>query len=745
MTTPYVGRPTNRVDGIAKVTGRAKYAAEIPAEDLAYGVVVSSSVAKGQIKSIDTSRALAVSGVLQVLTHENRPHLAWFNRKYKDDDAPPGHHFRPLGDDQVRYSGQPVALVVAETFEAARCAARLVKVEYNSVAPETNLDEHLDRAYEPKRTKPGFEKPKARGDAHEALSRAPIKMSADYIAPAEHHNPMEMHASTVIWEGDGKLTIYDKTQSVLNSKQYVCNVFGLKEDDVQVMAPYVGGAFGSGLRPQYQLPLAVMASLILERSVRVVLSRQQMFTFGHRPNTKQSVQLGAEEDGALKSIIHESFAETSKFEDYTEVVVNWSGLAYKCDDVHLDYKLVPLDLATPTDMRAPGAAYGMYALESAMDELAAELKMDPLDLRLRNYVDVDQNHLGRKFSSKELRACYEQGAEKFGWSRRNPEPGSMRDGKKLIGWGMATGLWDAYQSSCSAKASFNVDGTVTVSCAITDIGTGTYTIMAQIGADAFGLPIEKVKVRLGDSTLPQAPLQGGSWTAASVGTALAAACEKVKRKIFDLAKKNASDLFAGQKVDKIAFKDGFICVKGDDSRGMEVARLLEFEGQESIEESASKKPNLLKQGIFGRNTHSAVFVEVKVDEDTGMTEVSRVVSAVAAGRILNPKTARSQILGGVVWGVGMALHEGSFLDHRIGRFMNHNYAEYHVPVAKDVDQIDVIFVPEEDGIVNPLGVKGLGEIGIVGTAAAVANAIHHATGRRVRDLPITPDKILGLS
>jgi xanthine dehydrogenase YagR molybdenum-binding subunit len=741
MTTNYIGQPISRVDGRAKVTGQATYAGEYHVPNLAYGVVVSSAIAKGSITKIDTSEALSLDGVLQVFTHENAPRTASDDRSYQDEVAPPGSPFRPLQDDKIMFSGQPVALVVAETFELARYAASLVRVEYKPEPHETDLTAKRGQSYTPK-PRTFIDPPiKPRGDAGKAFTKAAVQIEAEYAAPVEHHNPMEPFATTVVWEGGGKITVYDKTQGPQNNQQYVCRVFGLSDDDVRVLLPFVGGAFGSGLRPQYQLFLAVMAARELKRSVRVTLTRQQMFTFAHRPQTVQRIALGAATDGTLEALMHEAFAETSRFEDYTEQVVNWSGALYHCKNVTLSHKVAQLDFYTPSDMRAPGAAWGLFALESAMDELAYELRMDPLELRLKNYAENDLN-TGKRFSSKELRECYRQGAERFGWSTRPPAPRSMREGDSLIGWGLATGVWEAWQVPASAKAVLTADGKLTVGSATADIGTGTYTIMTQIAAETLGLPIANVTFELGDSRLPASPVEGGSFTASTIGSAVKAVCDKVCEKVFDLARKMKNSPLAHASLKEVSFADGYIRLRSDPSRGVSITDAMRHGEVSSIEEETSVIPNMAKQTQYTRHSHSAVFAEVKVDEDLGTIEVSRVVSAVAGGRILNPKTARSQIMGGIVWGIGMALEEESVIDQKFGRFMNHNLAEYHVPVNADVHDIDVIFVDEHDAIVNPLGVKGLGELGIVGTAAAIANAVFHATGHRVRVLPITLDKLL---
>ena len=496
------GMAVARIDGRAKVTGAAQYAAEHGAPDLAHGVVVGSTIASGRIASLDARGALAAPGVIDVITYMNRPRLRSFDLFYKDMTAPAGSPFRPLYDDQVHSSGQPVALVVAETFEQARYAAGLLDIVYEQKEHETDLRRHLERAREPSQLKAGYTPPPdEKGHALQAWEAAPVKIDSAFHSGVEHHNPMELFSSTVIRSGDGHLTIHDKTQSSQNSRWYVSHVFGLDKDKVTVRNAYVGGAFGSGLRPQYQLPLAVMAALHLKRSVRVTLTRQQMFTFGHRPETVQRVRLAARADGRLQSIIHEAVAETSRSEDYVEAVVNWSGQLYACDNIKLAYKLVQLDQFTPLDMRAPGAAHGMHALEISMDELSYALGMDPLALRLMNYADLNPTD-GKPYSSKRLRECYQQGAQLFGWARRPQAPRSMRVGRELVGWGMATGMWDALQMFARASAVLHADGRLVVSSAATDIGTGTYTAMAMIAAEALGLPLEQVIFQLGDSTLP---------------------------------------------------------------------------------------------------------------------------------------------------------------------------------------------------------------------------------------------------
>ncbi len=740
-TTDYIGKPTNRVDGPAKVLGTAKYAAEFNVPNLLYGYVVSSPITKGRITKIDAAPVLALPGVQQVFTHENVPALAWFDRSYKDDVAPGGSPFRPLHDAQIKYSQQPVALVVADTFELARYAASILVIEYEQEAHETELATQLDKAYQPGKGKTGYQPPQSRGNFGRGWQAGVAHMEAQYSHHAQHHNPLENFATTVEWLGDKKLNVYDKTQGVFNSQQYISKIFGLSPEQAHVVSKYTGGGFGSGLRPQYQLFLAVLTALELERSVRVSLTRQQMFSFGHRPHTLQHVAMATNADGSLAGINHVAVAETSRFEDFTENVVGWTGSLYDCKNVKLDYRLAKLDIYSPLDMRAPGAASGSIALEIAMDEMAYAAGLDPLEFRIRNYADRDQAQ-DKPFSSKNLRGCYHEGAAKFGWDKRNPEPRSMRDGHQLVGWGMGGGIWDATQQKTAAKASLDADGHLTVSSGTNEIGTGTYTIMSQIAAESMGLPIEAVTFVLGDTTLPVSPLQGGSWTASSVGTAVKDACTALGEALLKQAKKQDHAAFKDARLADVEFANGQMRLWQDSSQAIVLRDLVQASGEAKIEAEATAKPDKLKQLKYSIHAHNAVFVEVKVDEDLGTIHVTRVVNAVAAGRILNPKTARSQVLGSVVWGISMALMEESIMDHRFGRYMNHSLAEYHVPVNADIHDIEVVFVHEEDDVVNPIGVKGIGEVGLLGVAAAISNAVFHATGKRVRDLPVTIDKLL---
>lgn len=732
--TGYTGTSISRVDGRDKVTGAAKYAADFNTGGIAYGAVVASTIARGRISRLVVTEAMAVPGVVAVISHENRPRLADSDEAWRDEVAPEnGSPFRPLYDGKIKFSGQPIALVIADEWEIARYAASLVRVEYEPQPFETDLFRKRGDAVI-------AEKPdKPRGDAAAAFAAADVRHDAEYFIPTEYHNPMELFATTAVWDGDGRLTVHDKTQGVQNVQNYLCGVFDRKPDQIRVVSPYVGGAFGSGLRPQYQVVLAVMGALKLQRSVRLVLTRQQMYGLGYRPATIEHLALGAKRDGTLSSITHEAIGMSSRFEEFSRNDTGWSALLYKSPNARYAHRVAALDVATSCDMRAPGAATGVYALESAMDELAVALKIDPVELRLRCYSDRDQNE-DIPYSSKCLRECYAQASEAFGWSRRNPAPRSMRDGNNLVGWGMASGVWEALQMPMAVRIVLGANGHAEISCAASDIGTGTYTVMAQIAADSLGLPIENVGIRLGDSTLPKAPIEGGSWLAASASHAVVAAAEEVRKELLGLAKAMKASPLADATAEGVALADGKLVSRTDKDRAVLIVDIMRHS---SIDRLQKEKANAFEENKkYAKNAHSAVFAEVKVDEQLGVVRVTRVVSAVAAGRVINTKTGHSQVMGSIVGGIGMALHEEAVYDHRFGRIMNANIAEYHVPVNADIHDIKVIFVDEEDTIINPLGMKGLGEIGIVGVAAAVANAVYHATGIRVRDLPITPDKLL---
>ena len=741
-----IGTAINRVDGVAKVTGEARYAAEYHVPDLLYGVTVVSAIARGRIVSIDQEAACAVPGFVDVLSHLNRPKHAWRNKSWKDQLQIPGEPFKAFHDETIRFAAQPIAVVVAETFEAARFAASLVEVAYEAEPHNIDFEASLAEKFlpGPGKKRDTYHPPKNRGDAEGAFAEAPLQHAADYHLAVEHQMQMEMHASTVHWHGDGTVTIYDKVQGSQTSQGLVASAFGLGAKNVRVVNAYVGGGFGGALRPQWQLQVAAMAAIHLERSVRVVMTRSQMFSHAHRPECTYQIRLGADADGKLTAVLGDATSSTSRFENNMEDVVIWGMINYACDNIQGSYTIAPRDTYTSADMRAPGAATGMTMFEIAMDELAYKAGIDPLAFRLLNYSDIDNmNHT--PFTSKALREAFDQGAERFGWAKRSPEPRSMKEGRELIGWGVATGLWEAMFMKTSASAKLTANGHLEVASASSDIGTGTYTVMTQVAADTLGLPPEAITAKLGDSDLPMAPVEGGSWGAASTGAAVQLACQAIAKQLLKAADKVEGRPLHGVKVEDLEFADGEMFVRDDPSRRVGLIQAMQAGGLDVVEAEETASPGIsgmISQATKSRNTHRAVFVEARVDEELDQVRITRVVIAVAAGRIINPKTARSQILGGVVMGIGMALFEETMPDKALGKWINHSFGEYHVPAHADIEDIEVIFVDEPDPEVTPLGVKGLGEIGIVAVAAAVANAIFHATGKRVRSLPITVDKLL---
>ncbi|MFL5608863.1 MAG: xanthine dehydrogenase family protein molybdopterin-binding subunit [Gemmatimonadaceae bacterium] len=708
-----VGAPLDRVDGRLKVTGGARYSAEFPAASMVHAVIVQSSVASGRIASMDTSAAEQAPGVLRVMTHQNTEKL-----KGKGQGMLVTKALSLLQDDRVMYNGQPIAVVIADTLERATDAAALVKVKYAATRPTLDMEKASGSGYAPAPGMGGNPDSK-KGDAATGLAAADVRIDARYATPIENHNPMEPHATIAVWEGDN-LTVYDATQYVMGDRDVLAGTIGVAPANVRIVSYFVGGGFGCKGLMWSHVPLAAMAARAVKRPVKLVLSRRQMYgPVGGRPQTSQHVQLGARRDGTLTAVKHDSMSHTSRYEDYVEPCANVTRMLYESPNIETTHRLVKLDLGAPTFQRAPGEAPGTFAIESAMDELAVSLGMDPVELRLKNYAEKDPES-GREWSSKSLRECYRVGAERFGWSRRSREPGSMRDGNVLVGYGMATATYPTYRLPASASARLTLDGSNTVRALVQtasqDLGTGTYTIMTQIAADALGLAPDQVRFELGDSRMPPSPVSGGSMTAASTGSAVFEACTKLRRQLTDQG-------------------------VSDD------ASLVAFLGRQSgrtFTVTVDSTPGA-PMGGGARSSHAfgAVFVETRIDRELGEIRIPRVVAAYSAGKILNPKTARSQLQGGIVWGIGMALEEETLVDPRTGRYINADLAEYHVPVHADIGQLDVTFVDEVDPYVNPIGVKGIGEIGITGVAAAVANAVYNASGVRVRELPITLDKLLG--
>jgi len=735
MSEGSTGRARDRVDARLKVTGQAEYAAEVPVANVAHAVIVESAETSGDVVAIETREAERCPGVLAVLTHENAPKLPRAAQK----SIPFDRILQVLQGPEVLYSGQPVALVVADSLERAQDAASRVTARYASAAPLADLGRELSRAYKPASVGAGGEPDTKRGDVDRALASAHVTLDATYTTQVQNHNPMESPATIAVWQGDQRLTVYDSTQGIFGVRKRLAFIFDLPPENVRVINHFVGGGFGCKGSPWSHVVLAVMAAKVVKRPTKLVVTRQQMFAIvGHRPQTIQHIRLGAGRDNKLVAIRHEVTSETSSFDEFVEPSAVQTRMLYACPNVETSHRLVRLDIGTPTFQRAPGEATGTFALESAMDELAYALSVDPVALRLVNHADQDPED-GKPWSSKTLRECYRQGADRFGWARRSPRPRATREGRWLVGSGMATATYPARQSPSSAVARARPDGTVLVQAGTQDIGTGTYTIMTQVAADALGLPFDQVRFELGDTAFPETPGSGGSRTASSTGSAVKMACLELRKQLVARAVADERSPLYGLRADAVIVDRGALVGgrEATDSFASVVARsgAPELVAEVHTEEKADRQH-------YSSHSFGADFVEVRVDEDLGAVRVSRIVGAFAAGRILNPKTARSQLLGGIIWGIGLALLEHTVRDPRTGRVVTRDLADYHVPCCADVPEIDVISVAEDDPHVNEIGAKGIGEIGITGVAAAIANAVYHATGKRIRDLPITLDKLL---
>ena len=732
-----IGAARTRVDGRVKVCGEAQYAGDFDAPRLVHAVLVTSTIAKGRIGQIDAARAEASPGVLLVMTHLNAQKLPGDPMQA---NPPAERALTLLQDALVRYNGEPVAVVVAETIEQAQHAAQLVAITYVEETPALDYAAAKASAYKPKQITHG-DVDTTLGDADAALAGAAVKHAAVYATPMQVHNPMEPHATLAVWQGD-ELFVHDATQAVAGARKTLAKKLGMAVEKVRVLSPYLGGGFGCKGSAWSHVTLAAMAAKQLRRPVRLVLQRTQMFgPVGYRPRTEQHIRLGADRDGKLVAIRHEVISPTSTFEDWTESSAVLTRMLYACPNTITTHRLVKLNLGTPTFQRAPGEASGSFALEAAMDELAHQLKMDPVELRLRNHTDVDPES-GKPFSSKKLRECYHSAAQRFGWSQRKHEPRALREGDQLIGVGMATATYPANRQPASARVRLLADGSALVQCCTQDLGTGTYTIMGQVAADAHGLAPERVRVELGDSDFPEAPVSGGSMTAASVTPAVQAAAKQVREKLIAMATADAASPLHASRAEDIDCADGWLRGRGASSGGEPFAAIIARNGGNAIEATAQARHDDADKKKYATHSFGAVFVEVAVDADFGEVRVRRVVAAYSVGRVLNVKTARSQLIGGIVWGIGMALHERALVDAQSGRVLNANLAQYHVPVNADIAAIDVQFVDEDDRNFNPLGARGIGEIGITGVAGMIANAVYHATGKRIRELPITLDKLL---
>jgi xanthine dehydrogenase YagR molybdenum-binding subunit len=669
-----------RIEGREKVTGRARYAYEYPADDVAYAYPVQSTIARGRIDGIDASAALAIPGVIAVLSSEDPPRLG------SAEDLELALFQTP----DVAYRGQIVAAVVAESLEIAREAERALRIDYRAEPHDVRLRPDHPGRYKPEKVNPDFPTDTEWGDVAAGLAGAAVAVDVTYTTPTLHNNPMEPHAAMAVWDED-RLTVYDSSQGVSADRDTIAEVLGVAQERVRVVSPHVGGGFGSKGSTRPHAILAALAARAVGRPVKVAVTRQQMFEVtGYRTPTIQRLRLGADAEGRLTAVAHDVVEQTSTLKEFAEQTATPTRVMYATPAMRTTHRLVRLDLPTPSWMRAPGECPGMYALESAIDELAIAIGIDPIELRIANEPEAEPES-GLPFSSRNLVACLREGARRFGWGRRDPEPGIRLDGRCLVGTGVAASTYPARRRPSQATATA-ANGGFVVRVAAADIGTGARTALTRIAADALGVPVQQVRVEVGDSRLPRASLAGGSMGTASWGSAVVKSCEALL--------KNGAEGTADT-TDEVGADSG-----------------------------------------FARHAFGAQFAEVRVDIDTGEVRVPRLLGVFAAGRIIDETLARSQFIGGMTMGLGMALMEETVLDEEYGDFLNHDLAQYHVATCADVLDIEAVWIEEEDPYLNPMGAKGIGEIGIVGTAAAIANAVHHATGRRIRDLPITPDRLI---
>lgn len=742
MTKDTKNPPIDRIDGRLKVTGGANYFADFELPDMAYCVIVGSEIGRGSIASLDTKRAQGSPGVLGVFTHQNMPPIPGFDAPVggeADGPAPKKkteETYRILSSPKILFDGQPIAIVVADSFERATYAASLVKATYRKQTARTDLQKHLAEGISPKGTEGGNY---TRGKA-DAYQTAPVTLEANYTIPVEVHNPMELHGILAHWTGTDKLMIYAKTQGVNATQQAMAEAFKIDPKNIHVHTEFMGGGFGMGLRTWPQETAVVAIARKIGRPLKLVVNRSQMFTLvGHRPTTVQTINMGADQDGKLIGIAHAATAETASYEDFTEATVNMTKFMYACPNVSTRYRLVRLDRSVPIWMRGPGEATGAFALESAMDEMAHKLNLDPIEFRLRNYTETDPEH-NRPYSSKHLKEAYQRGAEAIGWSKRKNQPGSQRDDDWLIGYGMSTGVFGAFRWEATARALLKADGSLTIQSAVTDIGPGTGTALTMIAHNVLGVPLNRIKVEYGDTSLPNAPTQGGSAIVSAVGSAVFDTCTAIKQALIELAIKDGGPL-AGRQADELTLADGVLSVETGGGKKVVVSELMQANNLTVIDKTKDSKggPEQEKYSMYSFSVH---FVQVRVNPLTGVVRVAKAVSVADSGRIVSPKTAASQMIGGVAGGIGMALTEEAVIDHRFGRYVNNNLGDYHVSVHADVPAIETIMIDKPDPIINPMGAKGMGEIALIGFAGAVANAVFNATGQRVRDLPITPDKVM---
>ncbi len=726
----------DRVDGIDKVTGHAKYTADHHPENMAYGVFVTSTIARGAIKNFKLNEAKDAPGVLEIITHLNCPALPGYNPWAKDPNKM-GFDWRGLKvfhKNLVYHYGQPIALVVATTWEKAVQAAALVKVDYAKEEAETDFDKLRK---DPSRLKPSGEYKRGEADAYK---KAEVFVENEYYMPIETHNPIELHATIAHWEAEDKLLVYDKSQGPKGTQSELARLFGIDPKNVRVITKFVGGAFGAALRSWPHVPAACIAAKMVTRPVRVQLTRRQMFTMvGYRPMAWQKIAVGASKDGMLTGITHHAISNTSRYEDYREGIVNASQYLYACPNVNTSYKILPLDVNTPTWMRGPGEATGAFALECILDELAYKLNLDPVELRIKNYAEVHpQNKL--PWSSKFLRECYDKGREMIGWSHRPSVPGSLKENGKLIGYGMGGGVFGAYRGNATVKAILTQEGKLTLLSAVSDMGPGTATAMVRIAAEVMNMSPDKISFQLGDTEFPNGPTQGGSATTSTLGSGVSIVCETLKAQLKEIAL--TQPLFTGLKADELEFgKDG-LYAKMEPAKRISLPALVSASGKPQLEFIKESGPDPAVMQKYVMNSFSAHFIKVAVDPSTGEFEFLKIVCTGDGGKIVSPKTARSQLIGGAVGGIGMALTEEALIDPVSGKYLNDTLGSYQVPRHRDVPFIHTWFPDKPDPVINPMGSKGVGEIALIGFASALTNAIYNATGKRITKLPVKPGQFI---
>ncbi len=780
-----IGKPIDRKDGKAKVTGTATYAAEWNIKNIAYGVTVQSTITKGHINTIDTGAAEKLKGVLGVMTYKNAMSLHTLSGggdpgsgKFAEKDL------LPLQSERIFYNGQHIAVVIAETFEVAEHAASLIKVTYNEEKPVFDINQPDAKIYQPSQGLGGTDVQVKRGDADAGMTSAAVVIEQTYNTPVYHHNPMEPHATAAVWDGD-TLTVYDATQSVFGNRAAISTMLGMQPDKVRLISPFIGGGFGSKGFMWANSILAPMAAKFVNRPVKIVLERTgQMFTCaGRRSFTIQKIGLGTDKEGKLMSVKHETTSETSFVDEFVETAGVATKMLYDTPNLNITQNIVRLNKGTPCPTRAPGEAPGTFAFEVAMDELAEKINIDPVQLRLLNYAEKNPED-GHSWSSKNLKECYEKGAQSIGWAKRNSKAGVTKEGNYLVGYGMATATYPANRSKATVRLKLYQDGHAVAASCTQDIGTGTYTVMAQVMADALGLPIDKVEFKLGDTIYPQGPNSGGSQTMATTGPAVRAAALTVRSKVVKMAITDAKSPLYSQDENAIVIDNGTLSSRNDPSKSETYSQILtrnkmplvetEITTDVSTKETQKTEANsTAKQGGGSQgggqggskneskdnpyvredqgldrskiafHSFGAQFVKVMVDPLTGMVKVDKVASAMDIGTILNEKTAKSQIMGGAIFGIGMALMEGSVYDENTGRIVTKDLSDYLVPVHADMPQFDVQFTGINDPYISPVGARGAGEIGITGITAAIINAVYNATGKRIREIPVTPDKLIG--